>query len=60
MLENVFKTSSKQMKQNNAINDATLKIIKLEFNKEICSRSFIMQAYKNGFFKEYALSAKSM
>eukprot|EP00957_Ditylum_brightwellii_P177979 13556601-Ditylum_brightwellii.AAC.1 len=56
MFDNVFTACSKLMNQSKKIDDATLDTIKLEYGKDICSKTFIMHKHNDGLYEEYALS----
>eukprot|EP00957_Ditylum_brightwellii_P206845 15350240-Ditylum_brightwellii.AAC.1 len=47
------------MDQSKKIDDATLETLKLEYGKDLCSKTFIMHEYNNGPYEEYALSLES-
>eukprot|EP00957_Ditylum_brightwellii_P119871 9146772-Ditylum_brightwellii.AAC.1 len=47
------------MNQSKKIDDATLDTIKLEYGKDVCSKTFIMHEHNDGLYEEYALSTES-
>eukprot|EP00957_Ditylum_brightwellii_P036550 2768749-Ditylum_brightwellii.AAC.1 len=55
MSDNVFTTCYKLMNQSKKIDDATLDTVKLEYGKDLYSKTFIMHEHNDGPYKEYAL-----
>eukprot|EP00957_Ditylum_brightwellii_P048874 3708529-Ditylum_brightwellii.AAC.1 len=47
------------MNQSKKIDDTTLDTIKVEYDKDLCNKTFIIHEHNDGPYKEYALSPES-